>query len=126
MNSQEGRQPDSKIGVCHYHLCRKRTKVYRCPFCGEYFCTGHLEPRPPGLPNFESTKRENKLFMEEWRKPGHPCVPYFEFWEAEQKRKEERYARALDALIKSKPLKESFMSKVKRFLRKLFRATKRL
>lgn len=43
--------------------------------------------------------------MEEWRKPdGHPCAPFFEYWEAENKRREEEYRRALDRLIKSKPI----------------------
>lgn len=92
------------IGVCHYHLCRKRTKIYRCKYCGEFFCKEHLRARPPGLPNFK-TSHKDRLFMEEWHKPGgHPCVPYLEHWEAENQRKEEEYRRALDRLIKSKPV----------------------
>ena len=96
----------SDIGVCHYHLCRKRTKVYRCKYCGEYFCKEHLKAKPPGLPNFKTTTHRDRLFMEEWHKPGgHPCVPYLEHWEAENQRKEEGYRQALDKLIRSKPLK---------------------
>jgi hypothetical protein len=95
----------SNIGVCHYHLCRKRTKIYKCKYCGEYFCKEHLQAKPPGLPRFDSTKHEDRLFMEEWHKPGgHPCVPYLEIWKAEQERKEEEYRQALDRLIKSKPI----------------------
>jgi len=96
----------SDIGVCHYHLCRKRTKVYKCKYCGEYFCKEHLKAKPPGLPNFKTTTHRDRFFMEEWHKPGgHPCVPYLEHWEAENQRKEEGYRQALDKLIRSKPLK---------------------
>lgn len=70
---------NSKVGVCHYHLCRKKTKVYRCEYCGEYFCKEHLKSKPHELPSFDSTKHEDRLFMEEWHKPGgYPCVPYLE------------------------------------------------
>jgi hypothetical protein len=42
--------------------------------------------------------------MEEWQKPGgHPCVPYFDHWEAENQRKSEEYRKALDSLIRNKP-----------------------
>ena len=100
------REPNSKIGICHYHLCRKKTIVYRCKYCGGYFCKEHLQAKSPGMPRFNSTKPEDKLFMEEWRKPGgHPCVPYLEIWRAKQERKEEEYRQALDKLLHSKPLK---------------------
>jgi len=95
----------SNIGVCHYHLCRKRTKVYRCKYCGEFFCYEHLKAKPPGLPRFEGTSHQDKLFMEEWQKPGgHPCMPFLSHWEAENERKEQQYSQALDKLIKSKPI----------------------
>ena len=97
----------SNIGICHYHLCRKRTKVYKCKYCGESFCKEHLNAKPPGLPRFGGTSHQDRLFMEEWHKPGgHPCVPFFEHWEAENKRKDEEYSQALDRLIRSKPKHE--------------------
>jgi len=93
------------FGICHYHLCRKRTKVYKCKYCGEFFCYEHLEAKPPGLPNFETSSHKDRLFMEEWHKPGgHPCVPYLEHWKAENERKEQEYRQALDRLIRSKPI----------------------
>jgi len=103
-HKKKRKDPNSKIGTCHYHLCRKKTRVYKCKYCGEYFCKEHLQPRPPGLPRFDSTKHEDKLFIEEWHKPGgHPCVPYLEIWKAEQERKEEEYRQALDRFLRSKP-----------------------
>lgn len=103
----------SSIGVCHYHLCRKRTEVHKCKYCGESFCKEHLKAKPPGLPRFEGTSHQDRLFMEEWQKPGgHPCVPFLEHWEAKNKRKDEEYRQALDRLIKSKPLEPPHEPKI--------------
>ncbi|MCD6464526.1 AN1-type zinc finger domain-containing protein, partial [Candidatus Woesearchaeota archaeon] len=105
-HNKKTKKSNSKIGICHYHLCRKKTRVYRCKYCGEYFCKKHFQPKPPGLPRFNSTKHEDRLFMEEWHKPGgHPCVPYLDIWRAEQERKEQEYRQALDMLLRSKPLR---------------------
>jgi len=93
------------FGVCHYHLCRKRTEVHKCKYCGESFCKEHLNAKPPGLPRFEGTSHQDRLFMEEWHKPGgHPCMPFLSHWEAENERKEQKYRQALDRLIRSKPI----------------------
>ncbi len=90
------------FGTCHYHLCKKRTKVHRCKYCKESFCSEHLKAKPPGLPRFSSTKHEDRLFMEEWsKKGGHPCMPYLNYWEQENKRKEEEYGRALDRVLRT-------------------------
>jgi uncharacterized protein YkwD len=98
-----------KLGVCHYHLCKKRTEVYKCKYCGEFFCKEHLRAKPPGLPRFKSTSHQDLLFMEEWRKPGgHPCVPFLKHWMAENKRKKQKYNEALDRLINSEPLGSSY------------------
>ena len=95
-------KPSSKIGICHYHLCRKRTEVYMCKYCGEYFCKEHLHPKPPGMPRFRSTTPEDLVFMEEWHKPGgHPCTPYFDVWKAEQEKKKRKWDETLDKLLKS-------------------------
>ncbi|MFH1839634.1 MAG: hypothetical protein ABH849_00620 [Nanoarchaeota archaeon] len=94
------------IGICysHLHLGRKRTKVYKCKYCGEFFCKEHLKAKPPGMPRFKGTSHEDRLFMEEWHKPGgHPCVPYLEHWKAKNEREKQEYGLALDRLIRSKP-----------------------
>jgi uncharacterized protein YkwD len=96
----------TKFGICNYHLCRKRTKVYICEFCDNYFCEEHRNPKPPGLPRFDSTTHKDRLFMEEWHKPGgHPCTPYLEHWEVENNRKWEEYENALNEALRKHPSK---------------------
>jgi predicted nucleic acid binding AN1-type Zn finger protein len=91
--------------VCNYHLCKKRDKLRKCHHCKGLFCKEHIKPRIPGIPSPTSTKKEDIAFMEEYHKPGgHPCFPYVDYWKAEQERKEKEYMKALDRLIKSKPL----------------------
>lgn len=90
---------DSKKGVCEYHLCKKETTVYKCKYCGRYFCKEHLQPKPAGLPRFNSTSYEDRLFMEEWHKPGgHPCVPYLDVWKAKIHKKQDEYIQSLNKL----------------------------
>jgi CBS domain-containing protein/uncharacterized protein YkwD len=89
--------PEKKIGKCSYHLCRRETSLQKCKHCGDYFCYEHINPTPPGPPRFRGTSTEDRIFMEEWNKPGgHPCVPYMRFWEEENKRRDEKYDKALD------------------------------
>src|SRR3989344_8847102 len=91
----------SNFGTCHYHLCRKRIDVHQCKYCSESFCSEHLKAKPPGFPRFSSTKPSDSLFMEEWhKKGGHPCVPYFNYWEQENKRKGDEYGQALDRILR--------------------------
>jgi len=91
-----------KIGKCNYHICGKREKLFQCKYCNRSFCDEHLKPKPPGLPRFSSTKPADRIFMEEWHKPGgHPCVQYVKRWEAKTREKQENYYKALDKVIKS-------------------------
>ena len=83
---------ESKEGKCFYHLCRKQSKTYRCGYCGDFFCGEHLKAKPPYMPNFGSNSRHQKLLRTEWREhDGHPCPPYVEVWEEEQKAKSGEY-----------------------------------
>ncbi|HDI72667.1 MAG: hypothetical protein DRN19_02830 [Thermoplasmata archaeon] len=101
-DKEKEEEVDSKIGVCSYHLCGKRTTVYKCKYCGEYFCEEHIRPKPPGQPNFRSISPEDKLLMEEWHKPGgHPCPPYFDHWVAEREKEAKKLDAALDKLLRS-------------------------
>lgn len=66
--------------------------LYKCPYCGEYFCTKHMEPRL--IMSFQTYQNylqraysEGKIGLamriaEEWKKiDGHPCFAYTEeFW----------------------------------------------
>ena len=101
------KKPKKKMGVCEYHLCKKKTEVHSCVYCGKYFCKENLYAKPAGMPIFSSTKPLDKLFMEEWHKQGgHPCVPYYDYWMANLKRRDEAYGHALDKLLAhDKPLK---------------------
>ncbi len=99
-NAQKTTEPASKIGVCHYHLCNKKTTVYKCKYCGDYFCKEHLEPKPPGMPQFKDDSPESIALMEKWREDGgHPCVPFYDAWKEEQRKRKERENRVINKLI---------------------------
>lgn len=94
------------VGNCYYHLCeyhkRNRTKLFRCEYCGEYFCKNHLRSSPPSAPAFSYARKRDAIKMDEWRKPdGHPCPPYLEIWEREQQIRNQDYSNTLDTLLKS-------------------------
>ena len=96
------RGPDSKNGSCDYHLFEEgQGIIYRCLYCSKYFCKLHLDPKCAGMPKFNSTKKEDLLFMEEWRKPGrHPCPDYYDYFIESVKQREQEYGRVLDTLLK--------------------------
>jgi len=69
----------------------------RCPFCGEYFCEEHVEPRL--VMSFQAYQRYvttykdiANVLREHWQSPGgHPCPAYTRhFWRDYQLRKEEQ------------------------------------
>jgi uncharacterized protein YkwD len=98
---------------CGYNFCKKITKCKECKFCLANFCNKHLKAKPAGMPRFRGTKPADRLFMREYHKEsGHPCAVYFDYWEAENKRKEDRYGRALDTLL-SKDIPSGFQTKSK-------------
>ena len=100
--SSNNKEKNYKIGECEYHLCDKKGKVYKCEYCGKYFCEEHLRSKPPGMPRFGGTSTEDALLMEEWRRPdGHPCPRFYEFWREEQQKKEKIYAEALKEVVES-------------------------
>ena len=100
------------IGVCQYHLCKKKTEVYQCKYCKDYFCKEHLKPKPPGLMRFRGTTIEDKIFMEEWHKPGgHPCIAYYDIWKKEKEDEEKRYSKALNKLLDSDTYKNNKLTK---------------
>ncbi len=100
----------SPVEVCHYHLCRKKEKLFQCGWCGQFFCRKHLDPKPAGIPDFgahsKSWKfteegRKTNRFMEEWHKmDGHPCPPYTSHWERQIKDSHDEEGRAFDRLLK--------------------------
>ena len=71
------RRQKSKIGICSYHLCKKRTKVYSCKSCGEYYCKEHAHPKIPTRFIDDIKSAEG---LRSWRrKDGHPCSQYAEW-----------------------------------------------
>lgn len=97
----------AKKGICFHHLCRKRTKVYKCRYCGRYFCKFHLMAKPAGTPRFKTpspynkSNIENERFMEEWHKPGgHGCVPFYDVWIKNSEEETKKYLKVLDELKK--------------------------
>ena len=85
-----------KTHSCDYHSCYKKLAVSKCEYCKEYFCKKHLYAIPPGPPRFNGTSFEDLLFMEEWRKDGHPCPEYYKEWEKKVKKEKQEYTDALD------------------------------
>lgn len=94
---------ESKRGVCHYHLCKKRTIVYKCKFCGKYFCKEHLNPKSPLLPPFKRVGRKAISDMENWRDKGHPDPFYAEYLENKKREDLQKRKEALDRMRKLPP-----------------------
>jgi len=103
-------QPEVKKGVCEYHLCRKRTTVYRCKYCGKYFCEDHIKPLP--VIYFDQVIHAEEPIRSElekiWRsKEGHPCYPYTQiFWEdliKKEKEEQEEWKKTLNKLLTPAP-----------------------
>lgn len=98
----------TKIGECEYHLCKKKTKVFLCKYCGGYFCKEHIKPKPVlSLRQVSSTKEPLRSKLEEvWRSSkGHPDYVYTPiFWrqiEEIEERKTEKLLETLDELKKT-------------------------
>ena len=90
----------SKIGECEYHLCdKKEVEVFRCPFCGRYFCKEHLKPKVPSAAPFRTTDRES---MMEWhKKGGHPCPDYVDMQEIKKRVEKEKIGQAFESLSRT-------------------------
>lgn len=99
MNKTKGKT----IGVCSYHICKKRETVYKCKYCKKYFCITHSRAKPAGIPDFKSTRTEDKSFLEEYRESGgHPCISYVHHWIKNKENEEKEYLRELNRLLSSK------------------------
>ncbi|GEM_PF-6533213 len=91
------------LNSCHFFSCEVKNELNKCLYCEKKFCKEHLDPRPPGMPRFKSTKNEDIAFMNEWRKPGgHGCVQYINSWETENENKSKAYNEALNRLLEKR------------------------
>ena len=115
-----------RIGRCNYHLCRIRTRLFRCKYCGNYYCKEHLNPKTPV--SFGGVFRGKKRSIEsleaerEWRKVGHPCVPYGEWKRQKEKEDLEKRWKILDQFkeikeIPSLPVSTELPNNVKKIFR---------
>ncbi|MEM5781684.1 MAG: hypothetical protein QXD43_00605 [Candidatus Aenigmatarchaeota archaeon] len=98
------------------YKCGKISKLFRCKYCGNYFCNEHSEPKMPLTPDMvfnEKDKLLKQLYESEWRKKeGHACVSYGEWKLNEIKRKKEidneTLNKALDSIEKIPLIKPSY------------------
>jgi len=108
----ENSNENIKFGICLECKVREgdssEKKLYQCPYCKEWFCEKHIEPKLVITWNaIERTKDpilKEKLY-EEWRKEGgHPCsvwtMQYFENLEMKEREEREKFLKALDKLEK--------------------------
>jgi hypothetical protein len=71
---------------CNYHLCRKKTQLYQCAYCKQYFCGEHKEPTVVvtlAMIKSESDMRKQTILRKEFdRLDGHACPNYSAiFWD---------------------------------------------
>lgn len=77
---------------CNYHLCRKKRKLYKCPYCERYFCKEHRKPVVPGKSILEERG------MDFGKIDYHPCPGYVEVAKKQKEDEIEKYGKALDIL----------------------------
>jgi len=104
----ENSNENIKFGMCPECKVREKDssekKLYQCPYCKNWFCEKHVEPKLVVTWNeIQGTKDPflKEELYEEWKKEGHhPCsvwtVQYFENREIKEKEERERFLRALD------------------------------
>jgi len=116
-NADKSENRELKIGThppkidksrCNYHLCRKKTWLKRCKYCGGYFCRTHRRPKLSmtfAMVRDEKNPVLAELYEKEWRrKDGHPDIVYGNQMLEETKKKEEEYTAALDRMKSRKPV----------------------
>lgn len=81
---------------CNYHLCRKRRKLYKCQYCGNYFCKDHIRPVIPAELTSEWSEQDSG-------EPNyHPCPEFVDFENKRKAKEIEDYGKALDRLKEGK------------------------
>ncbi len=89
---------------CNYHLCRKKTKLFKCKHCENYYCKEHKEPKLVLTLHYINTQHEplrSQLYEIYKSESGHPDVIFTkEHWEDLKFQKEEHEKKIWDALNK--------------------------
>lgn len=92
---------------CNYHLCRKKAKLYKCKYCGDYFCKDHIKPKMVVTLNQISRAKEplRSWLEKEYREEGHPDLVYTRMtWEELEKREKEELEKRWEALNRLKEI----------------------
>ncbi|MEM5814965.1 MAG: hypothetical protein QXD89_00540 [Candidatus Aenigmatarchaeota archaeon] len=103
---------------CNYHLCRKKTKLYRCKYCGGYFCKDHIRPglalQRSAIDNIKDPILRDKIY-EEWRRTDrHPDIVWTrKYWRKLKLKEEETKEKFFEMLDK---LKEKEMRERSKFI----------
>jgi len=112
----ENSDENIKFGICPECKLREgdssEKKLYQCPYCKEWFCEKHIEPKLViTWSAIERTKDPilKEKFYEEWRKEGgHPdsiwTMQYFENFEMKEREEREKFLRALDKIEKTEEI----------------------
>jgi predicted nucleic acid binding AN1-type Zn finger protein len=89
-------------------VCGETTNLRKCKYCKNDFCEDHNSPKMPLTPNMVFNEKDpilSQLYEKEWRKSGHPCVPYGEWKLNEIKTKEEQLtSKVMEALDRMKEI----------------------
>jgi hypothetical protein len=106
------------FGVCPECKVRgndsSRKKLFKCPYCGRYFCEKHLPPKiattRSAIEHIKDPVLRDKI-LEEWRKPdGHPDVEwshkYFEELKLKEEETKERFWKTVERLRELKEKEE--------------------
>jgi hypothetical protein len=112
----ENSNENIKFGICLECKVREgdssEKKLYQCPYCKEWFCEKHIEPKLvitwSAIERTKDPILKEKLY-EEWRKEdGHPCsvwtMQYFENFEMKEREEREKFLKALDNMKKMKKI----------------------
>lgn len=91
-------KPGRRKKICSYHSCDKRTELVWCPYCERFFCKEHLRPKPPKLPPFKQKGIVGRIYMDEWRRTGHACPPYFDYLKTKKKEDLQKQWEALNKM----------------------------
>jgi hypothetical protein len=99
----ENSNENIKFGICPECKVREKDssekKLQQCPYCKEWFCEKHVEPKLvitwSAIEKTRDRILKEKLY-EEWRKDGHhPCsvwtMQYFESFEIKEKEEEKNF-----------------------------------
>jgi len=114
-----------KIGICPECKVREndssRKKLFKCKYCGEWFCKKHLEPKLAVMREIIEEIKDPILkdkVYKEWRKPnGHPdwfwTRKYFEELKLKEEERRRKIFKALDVLKKKEVKRPQIIIKPK-------------